>query len=145
MQVYKTSLLKKVTNIFWYAIGVVFLCYIIHLFTDNVLYIVGVPLVIAGYPVYSTLFSDDIRFEITDDNSLVIKRRGKVRHVFRCDEIEVNFKFVTGTNDDYRLFITDLNDSKEYSFDCELLSKGTFKELLMALEAYNPDKPIKIN
>lgn len=144
MKVYKTSTWSQMSNMLWYVVGMVFLYFVVRAFTDNALYYIGIPLVVAVYPIYCTLFSDNISFEITDDNHLVVKRRGKTVNDFRCDEIDVGFKFVTGSDEDMQLYVTDLNNAEKHVFDCELLGENRFRELLKDLGAYNPDKPIKI-
>lgn len=144
MQVYKTSHRKQIQNLFWYVVGGVFLYFVIHAFTSNLLFCIGVPLVIAGYPIYSALFSDNISFEITDNNHLIVKCRGKVTNDFKIDEIQVTFKFITGSDEEFWLYVTDLNDAKKHSFDCELLGEACFRRLITDLGAYNPDRPVKV-
>lgn len=144
MKVYKSSVWTQAKNLFWYVIGAIFLCFLVQRFTDNALIYFGIPLLVVAYPVYSTLFSDNIRLELTDDKHLIIRRRGKVEHDFRTDEIEVSFKFVTGSNDEFSLYVTDQNTAKKYTYDCELLGEKQFRALLTDLGAYRPDEPVKV-
>jgi len=108
-------------------------------FPDNTTLLLGIGLVVMALILLTTIFSENIRLEI-DDNELRYYKRGKLRETYTLNQITVGYRTrvesgVMG-NEDLTLRIFVASDEREASIDCSPLGVRRFYKLFAYLEEH---------
>jgi len=131
------------------AVGLILL-WLLQFFDKLWLFVAMVIAVIAifVFMLYNAIFSDNIRFEITDDGMLNYYQMGKLKKSFDLSVSDCGYRLVQDANggtDSLRLRITNAESGSTEIIHCEPLGRRQFSEMFEKLQSFSTVEPEHLN
>jgi hypothetical protein len=141
LKVYKRSLFELVKGIVIAPVTGSAVYIVLGLFISNVIFGIGIPILVALAVLYITVFSEDIHFELEPDGVLRYYKRRVLQNTFNLKNCYVWYhrKSEGGfpPNHDITLKVLDTNaEGGEIWIDCGPLGLAQFNEMYTGMEDF---------
>ena len=147
MKVYKRGIVSFIWSMIIAVFGSAALFFVVSMFTRNSYILFSIPGVVLLMSVYMAVFSENIRFEIQEEEFKYIKR-GKVRNTFDLRNCYSGYKVRTsdGSADNIQLYLVEknTNQAEEISIDCTALGVNKFYKMYEDIKKFTEEKPEKL-
>ena len=142
MLIYKRSLWIMFKGLLMAPCAAVVAFFVLNIFVNNSLVLLGVPFLIFLTLIYLAVFSENIRFELDSDGTLRYFQKGKLKGSYRLEEYMVGYHSKSdGTSTDITLHILNASNGEEERIDCSPIGKRKFSDMYAKLKLHTKEEP----
>ena len=145
-KVYKRGFFSYIGSLTVAIVTPVFVWFIASIFTENIYILYGPSAVIFLFLIYSTIFKENIKFEI-EDGEFKYFQKGKLKRELNLKEYYSGYRVKTsdGSADIIMLYLAKIGDEQEeVDIDCTALGTIKFYKMYETIKEYAKEKVEKL-
>lgn len=152
MKIFKRTKRDFIRGLIFSLLAGLFIFIVIRFFANNPIFIYGLTIISVICSVRLTIFSQNIRFEI-ENNQMRYFKSGHIVNEYDLTNCKVRYRIKTADagifkkDDDISIYISDIekDPNKETYIDCSLIGAKQFHEMLETIQEYGKEKVINLS
>jgi len=146
MKLYKRGIFSLVKSIFVALFAPVALFFVLSIFTDNALIMYSICAAALLWLLYTGIFNENIKFEISEDGILNYYVRNNLKNTFELKKCTIGYKCKSTNGDADNISLQIITKDIEEFIDCTPLGMTKFYKMYAEIEQYTnkQDKKIKL-